>query len=42
MCLKFQDQSIVWVKLTGAFIREEKMVDEGIEEVMRLQMDELI
>jgi len=42
MCLECQQQSIDWVKSTGAFIREETMVDEAVNGVMKLQTDEPI
>ena len=42
MCLDCQEQSIMWVRSMGVFVREEKMVDEGLEELMKLQTDEPI
>jgi hypothetical protein len=42
MCLNCQQQSIDWVKTTGVLVKEEKMVDKALKQMMRLQMDEPI
>jgi hypothetical protein len=42
MCLDCQQQTIEMVKSTGAFIKEEKMVDDALEQIMMLQTDEPI
>jgi hypothetical protein len=38
MCSDCQEQSIEWVKTTGAFVKEEKFVDDGLKEIIRTVM----
>jgi hypothetical protein len=42
MCLDCQQQSIDWVKASGVFVKEEKIVDEALGKVMSLQTDKPI